>query len=213
MELDEKLSASPQVEPSQLSIQHSPATYHNFSQVFNTYILAATADKFFMIHQQAAHERIIYEALSTAMDGKAVATQQSLFPSTIELTPADAVLLTELLPDLQQLGYTIESFGKSTFVIQGTPADVSTGNEKAALEKILEQYKHFNAELKLPKREMLLRTVAWQQSIKTGASLSEREMEGLVNNLFQCQQPNASPSGRPTYVEFKREQLEKMFMR
>jgi DNA mismatch repair protein MutL len=213
MELDEKLSAPPQAETAQLTIHHSPFTYTNFSQVFNTYILACTADKFFMIHQQAAHERVLYEALSAAMEGKAVATQRSLFPSTIELAPADAVLLTELLPDLQQLGYNIEPFGRAAFVIQGTPADVSTGNEKAALEKILEQYKHFNAELKLPKREMLLRTVAWQQSIKTGTSLTEKEMESLVNDLFQCRQPNASPSGRPTYVEFRREQLEKMFMR
>jgi len=60
---------------------------------------------------------------------------------------------------------------------------------------------------------MLLRTLAWQGAVKTGTLLSEKEMEGLVNELFYCQQPNASPSGRPIYVEFKKEQLEKMFMR
>jgi len=60
---------------------------------------------------------------------------------------------------------------------------------------------------------MLLRTVAWQGAVKAGVSLSEREMEGIVTNLFACRQPNASPSGKPTYVEFKRDQLEKMFMR
>ena len=166
-----------------------------------------------LLHQQAAHERIIYERLVAALQGKPVATQRSLFPATIELTPADTVLLTELLPDLQQLGYTIEHFGKSAFVIQGTPADINTGDEKAALEKILEQYKHFSSELKLPKREMLLRTIAWQQAIKTGVSLSENEMESLVADLFSCGQPNATPSGRPTYIEFKKDRLEKMFMR
>jgi DNA mismatch repair protein MutL len=136
-----------------------------------------------------------------------------LFPASIELAPADAVLLTELLPDLQQMGYTIEPFGKTAFVIQGTPADVGTGNEKRVLEKILEQYKHFNSDLKLSKREMLLRTVAWQQAIKAGVSLMEREMRGLIEDLFACQQPNTTPSGRPTYMEFKKEQLEKMFGR
>lgn len=212
MELDDKLSSSP-VETTQLTTHHSPLTFQSFSQVFATYILAAATDKFLLIHQQAAHERIIYEKLAAAMNGKPMTTQRSLFPATIELAPADAVMLTELLPDLFQLGYVIEPFGKSAFVIQGTPADIETGNEKAALEKLLEQYKHFNTELKLQKREMLLRTLAWQGAVKTGTALSEKEMEGLVTDLFLCQQPNASPSGRPTYVEFKKDQLEKMFMR
>lgn len=183
------------------------------AQLFLSYILVPYADRFLVIHQQAAHERILYDRLVAALQGRPMATQRSLFPATIELTPVDAVLLTELLPDLQQLGYSIEHFGKSAFVIQGTPADIDTGNEKAALEKIIEQYKHFSSELKLPKREVLLRTVAWQQSVKTGVLLSEKEMESLVNDLFACGQPNASPSGRPTYLEFKKDGLEKMFMR
>jgi DNA mismatch repair protein MutL len=142
-----------------------------------------------------------------------VATQRSLFPVTIELTPADAVLLTELLPELLNMGYTIEPFGKNAFVIQGTPADVQSGNERIVLEKILDQYKHFNTDLKLSKREMLLRTVATQQAIKPGVGLGEKEMRNLVQDLFACAQPNATPSGRPVYLEFKKEQLEKMFGR
>jgi DNA mismatch repair protein MutL len=212
MDLDKTITEQPQLE-TQLTNHYSPLTTHIPTQLFLSYILIPAADKFFLIHQQAAHERIIYERLVNALQGKPVATQRSLFPATIELTPADAVLLTDLLPDLQQLGYSIEPFGRHAFVIQGTPADINTVNEKATLEKIIEQYKHFSSELKLPKREMLLRTVAWQQSIKTGISLSEKEMENLVTNLFQCGQPNASPSGRPTYLEFKKDGLEKMFMR
>jgi DNA mismatch repair protein MutL len=129
---------------------------------------------------------------------------------TVELTPSDSVLLNEMLPDLQQMGYTIEPFGKSAFVIQGTPADIKQGNERMVIEKILEQYKHFNTDLKLSKREMLLRTVAWQQAVKAGVSLTEREMQALIEDLFNCQQPNTTPSGRPTYMEFKKEQLDKM---
>jgi DNA mismatch repair protein MutL len=111
------------------------------------------------------------------------------------------------------MGYAIEPFGKSTFVIQGTPADMEVGNEKGALEKILEQYKHFNSDLKLSKREMLMRTIAAQQAVKPGTSLSEKEMQNLAQDLFACQTPNVTPSGRPTYLEFKKEQLEKMFGR
>jgi DNA mismatch repair protein MutL len=182
-------------------------------QLFSTYILFPAADKFYLIHQQAAHERVIYERLEAATLGKPVATQQSLFPVSLELTPQDAVLLTELLPDLQNLGYAIDPFGQSSFVIQGTPADMVTGNETTVLENILEHYKNFSNELKLSRREILLRTVAWQQAVKAGATLSEKEMARLAEDLFACRQPNATASGRPTYMEFGREQLEKMFTR
>jgi DNA mismatch repair protein MutL len=182
-------------------------------QLFNTYILIPVAQSFLLVHQQAAHERIIYERLSDALIGKPVATQRSLFPATIELAAADAILLQELLPDLVKMGYTIEPFGRSAFVIQGTPADLEQGNEKMALEKILEQYKHFSNELKLSKKEMLLRTVAWQQAVRSGTVLSEKEMQNLIAELFQCKQPNMSPTGRPTYLQFQKDQLDKMFIR
>jgi DNA mismatch repair protein MutL len=198
-----------------LSLHHSPSASLDFKpfQLFNTYVVMQGEEGFLLIHQQAAHERIIYDRLQKAMLGKAIATQQNLFPSTIELTPADAVLLAELLPELQQFGYAIEPFGKQAFVIQGTPADTLLGNEKQALEQLLEQYKHFSSELKFSKREVLLRSVAWQQSVKPGTVLGEREMQRLIEDLFNCSQPNSTPSGKPTYLEFKKEQLEKMFGR
>ena len=213
LDFDEPNSLTTHYSP--LTIEDSPLTIDSskLTQLFNTYILVPAIKGFLLVHQQSAHERVIYERLMVALQGKPVATQRSLFPATIELTPADAVLLTELLPDLQQMGYAIEPFGKTAFVIQGTPADVDSGNEKLVLEKILEQYKHFNSDLKLSKREMLLRTVAWQQAIKGGVALAEREMQKLIQDLFACQQPNTTPSGRPTYLEFKKEQLEKMFGR
>lgn len=203
-------------QPVWAAASQSPYTLHEdtqLSQLFGAYILFPVLHGFLLVHQQSAHERILYERLTTALQGKPVATQRSLFPATIELTPADAVLLTELLPELQPMGYTIEPFGKHAFVIQGTPADVDSGNEKLVLEKILDQYKHFNTDLKLSKREMLLRTVATQQAIKAGTPLTDKEMRNLIQDLFACRQPNATPSGRPTYLEFKKEQLEKMFGR
>jgi len=180
-------------------------------QLHNEYILSQTANGFILINQQAAHERIIYERLQEAAKGKTVATQRSMFPVTIELAPADSVLLEELMIDLQQLGYMIEPFGKNTYVVQGTPADMVQGNEKQVIDSLLEQFKHFSNDIKFSKREKLIRSLAWQQSIKAGRQLSEKEMEALVEDLFKCKQPNASPDGNPTYLEFKKDQLEKMF--
>ena len=140
-----------------------------------------------------------------------VATQRSIFPVTFELAPADSVLLEELMSDLQQLGYIVEPFGKDTFIIQGTPADLEQGNEKMVIERLLEQYKHFSSELKFSKREKLIRSLAKQEAIKPGQQLTEKEMEALVTGLFRCAQSNSTPDGKPIYFEFRLEQLEKMF--
>ncbi len=196
-----------------VSIEMENEARGNLLQLFNMYILVPLRDRFYLVHQQYAHERVIYERLSASMNGKAIITQRSLFPATFEPSQQDAALLHELLPDLRQMGYLVEPFGKNAFVIQGTPADVEAGNEKMILEKILEQYKHFNTELSLTRREKLMRTIAWQQSIKSGMPLGEKEMKNLVQELFQCGQPNISPSGRPSFIELHKGQLEKMFSR
>lgn len=189
-----------------------PNTDHLF-QIHNSYIVVQNDKGYLLINQQNAHERILYERFINAVDGKPIATQQSLFPATMELAAADAVLLKELLPDLNHLGYLLEPFGNNTFVIQGTPADVNEGNEKTAIEKMLEQYKHFSSDLKFNKREKLLRSLALQQSIKAGTSLTDKEMKALAEALFGCATPNITPNGKPTYLEFKKEELDKMFGR
>lgn len=192
--------------------QQRPTT-ENLFQLHNSYIAVQTERGYYLVHQQNAHERILYERFALAIEGKPMATQQSLFPATIELTTADAVLLKDLLPDINHLGYQLEPFGNNTFVIQGTPADVNQGNEKTAIEKMLEQYKHFSNDLKFSKREKLLRTLSLQQSVKAGISLTEKEMKNLINDLFNCSMPSSTANGKPTYLEFKKEELDKLFGR
>jgi DNA mismatch repair protein MutL len=196
---------------SPLPIIHSRFTIHG--QIHNSYIIAQNDSGFLLIHQQNAHERVLYERFINATDGKPIAIQQSLFPSTLQLTASDAVVINELLPDLHSLGYQLEPFGNNAFVIQGTPADVLQGNEKTAIEKMLEQYKHFSTDLKYNKREKLLRSLAWQQSIKSNTSLTQKEMQALVEDLFNCSLPNSTPNGKPTYTEFKKTELDKLFGR
>ncbi|MET0638291.1 MAG: DNA mismatch repair endonuclease MutL [Chitinophagaceae bacterium] len=183
------------------------------SQLLNTYIVTSRGSGFILVHQQAAHERILYEQMKTAAEGTAIASQQTMFPSTLELTPADAVILEELLPDLRQLGYIVEPFGRQSFVIQGTPADVEAGNEKFILDILLEQFKHFSTDVKFSKREKLLRSLARQQAVKAGTRLTEREMRQLVADLFRTVSFHITPDGSPTFTEFTKEALEKMFNR
>jgi DNA mismatch repair protein MutL len=195
------------------AINEQRPTTENLLQLHNSFIVVQTNRGYYLVHQQNAHERILYERFALAVEGKPIATQQSLFPATIELHAGDAVLLKELLPDMNHLGYQLEPFGNNTFVIQGTPADVNQGNEKTAIEKMLEQYKHFSNDLKYSKREKLLRSLALQQSIKAGTSLSDKEMKVLVEDLFNCAVPNSTANGKPTYLEFKKDELDKLFGR
>lgn len=195
------------------TINEQRPTTDNLLQLHNSFIVVQTNRGYYLVHQQNAHERILYERFALAVEGKPIATQQSLFPATIELNAGDAVLLKELLPDMNHLGYQLEPFGNNTFVIQGTPADVNQGNEKTAIEKMLEQYKHFSNDLKYSKREKLLRSLALQQSIKAGISLTDKEMKVLVEDLFNCAVPNSTANGKPTYLEFKKDELDKLFGR
>ncbi len=182
-------------------------------QVHDSFINFENRNGFIAIHQQNAHERILYEKFSKALKGKPVPIQRSLFPISLQLTPADAVLMQDLLPDLYLLGYQVEPFGQHAFVIQGSPANVPEGNEKAQLENMLEQFKHFTIEVSFSKREKLLRSMAWQQAVKAGTPLSKEESHNLLEDLFACTISNSTPNGKPIYLEFKKEELNKMFGR
>lgn len=181
------------------------------TQLLNTYIVASTDKGFVLIHQHAAHERILYERYIQAIEGHPVAIQRSLFPATLQLSAQDAFLLNELLADLSQLGYLVEQFGNNSYVVQGTPADIENGNEKLAIENLLEQYKHFSNDIRLSKREKLIRSAANQHAVKAGKPLKEKEIKLLVDELCKCSVPNVTAAGCPTYIEFKKDYLEKMF--
>ncbi len=182
-------------------------------QLHNTYIIATTQSGFLVVHQQLAHERVLYERYSMAAHGKNMPTQQSLFPVTLELAGADAALLIDLLPDLSAIGYQVEPDGNNGFVIQGIPADILAGNEKHAIELLIEQFKHFSSDISFSKREKLVRCMARQQAIKSGQSLTQKEMLALIEDLFTCGSPNVTPTGSPTYLEFKEDYLDRMFGR
>ena len=194
-------------------LHKQPDVEYPLMQIHKSYIVTQRQSGFLLVHQQNAHERVLYERYLHAVAGKPIATQQSLFPTTLELSATDAVLLQELLPDMKELGYQLEPFGQYTFVLQGTPADIDSGDEKSAIEKIIEQYKHFSAELKFTKREKLIRSMALQKSIKINTVLTQKEMQQLISDLFACEISNATPNGKPTYMSFDKEELDKMFGR
>lgn len=182
-------------------------------QLHFTYIVAPTNRGYILVQQQLAHERVLYERFAKAASGKPMSSQRSLFPQALELSAQDAALMADLLPDLEMLGYLIERSGHQGFLINGTPADLEAGNEKVVIEQLLEQFKHFSGDLKFSRREKLIRSLSWQQAVKAGTALTEKEMKALVTDLFQCRQHNVTAGGSPTYIEFKKDYLEQLFKR
>ncbi len=179
-------------------------------QLHQTYIIAPTKSGIIIIHQQLAHERVLYEKYQRT-SAQPHATQKSLFPVVLELSASDAVLLQEMVEDLANIGYEIEAFGQNSFIIQGIPADVLAGNEKNAIELLLEQFKHFSADLKFSKREKLIRCMARQMAIKAGQNLGQKEMHSLIESLSECDIPNTTASGAPTFIEFNEDYLDRLF--
>ena len=181
-------------------------------QLHNRFIISQIKSGFMLIDQQAAHERILFERFLEHLESRQGASQQSLFPQTITLNAVDFELVKELLTDIQSLGFQIREFGKNTMIIEGVPADIGKNiSELEILEHLLEGFKNNQSALKLNKRDSLARALARNTSIKSGQILSSEEMNLLIDELFACEMPNTSLSGKPVISTFTIEELVQRF--
>lgn len=182
-------------------------------QLHLTYIVTQIKSGMVVVDQQAAHERILYEQYLNLLENKAGASQQFLFPLTLELNPTDFALVMELEPEIRALGFIFNVFGKSSIVIEGIPADIQGGNEKNLFEGLLEQFKLNQSELKIDRKENLARSLARRSALKAGTRLSAMEMNTLIDKLFACRTPNYSPDGNATFVILDMDKISKLFNR
>jgi DNA mismatch repair protein MutL len=180
-------------------------------QLHNKYIVTQIKSGMALIDQQAAHERIYYEKYLNMLQNKFGASQQFLFPSSIELSPNDFALLMEMEEEIKSLGFVYSVFGKNTIVVNGIPADIPHANEKNLFESLIEQYKQNQSELKLEKKENLARSLAKRSAIRQGIKLSLTEMNSLIDQLFACKMPTYAPNGNLTLVLMTMEKIASMF--
>ena len=181
-------------------------------QLHHRYIVSAIKSGWILVDQQAAHERILYEGFLSTLREKPAATQQSLFPQTIDLAHADAELMQSLVPELNQLGFDLEAFGGGSFIVRGIPAELAGRNsELELLEGLLEQYKT-NVDYQSEGHERLARGLARTAAIKRGTALEEAEMRSLIDRLFACAQPRVAPNGRKCYVRYELAEVERLFV-
>lgn len=180
-------------------------------QLHNKYILSPIKSGFLIIEQQGAHERVLFERFVNAMEKHRSASQQMLFPVTIELPAADMELVKELKEEIHALGFDLSEFGKNTVAVQGIPAEAAGSDAAALLEHLLENYKENLSELKLNKKENLARAMARELCIRQGKALSAAEMSNLIDELFACNMPYSAPNGRPVVSTYTMEDLDKRF--
>lgn len=182
-------------------------------QLHNKYILSQIKSGLMLIDQQAAHERILYERFSANLEDRKGASQQSLFPQTVTLSPNDYELAKSLLDDIKSLGFEVREFGRNTLVIEGIPVDLGSNqvNETQLFEHLIEGFKNSQQELKLDKRDALARSMARNSAIKSGVVLGQEEMNMLIEQLFACKMPNFSISGKPVIQTMTMMEVDKKF--
>lgn len=176
-------------------------------QLANQYIVSQLANGIVIIDQQTASERILYERYSRQLQQHVGPTQQELFPQTLQFTSSDFSIINEMIDDIRSLGFDLREFGKNTFVLHGTPADVTGGSEAQTIESLLEQFKNLQSHLKLDRRESLARAMAKNAAVKTGKSLSQKEMKNMIDALFSCEKPYLSIEGKSTMVLVSEKEL------
>jgi DNA mismatch repair protein MutL len=185
----------------------------NIWQLHERYILTPVKSGILVIDQQRAHERILFEKYVRAIEQHNAHVQQLLFPETLEFSPSDSAIVSALLEDFNALGFDLRSFGSNTYVVHGIPAGTEEKGCVELLEGVLETYKLNEQELHLAPRENMARSMAKQAAIKAGRSLTVVEMRALVDELFACEMPSHAPDGKPAFINFPIDELDRRFKR
>lgn len=184
-----------------------------YIQLNGRYIASSIKSGLMLIDQQAAHERILFEKFMQNIEVHKGASQQCLFPQTVDLNAGDFAIALSLLDDLKSLGFDIRPFGKQTLVIEGIPVELGSAKvqETQLIEQLIEHYKNASQNIELDHRTQLARSLAKNSALKAGTILSTEEMNNLIDELFACESPNFSLQGKPIIQTITLEELDKKF--
>ena len=184
----------------------------HFWQIHNRYILSQIKSGLTIIDQHAAHERILYEKALWSREIRGSASQQLLFPQTIQLIPEDMIILTEILSHLEKIGFGIRQFGGNTVIVDSIPVELRSGQETEVVREILDEYKE-NRTKSENTWHAVAASYACKAAIKSGDSLSQQEMANLFDQLFATKDPYFCPHGRPIVVNLTLDEIDKRFGR
>jgi DNA mismatch repair protein MutL len=184
------------------------------AQVHETYIVAQTRDGIVIVDQHAAHERLVYERMKAELDAGGVARQALLIPEVVELDPAEADRVLARAPELAELGLVVEPFGGGAVLVRETPALLGECDAAGLVRDIADDLAEHGAALALKERlGEVCGTLACRGSVRAGRRLSAAEMNALLRQMEVTPHAGQCNHGRPTYVELKLADIERLFGR
>ena len=214
----ELAEASARFDPPVAEPVNDEATSHPLgaarAQVHENYIIAQTENGVVIVDQHAAHERLVYERLKSQREANGVAAQALLIPEIVDLSDGDAQLLLDHAETLSGLGLTIEPFGGGAIAVRETPAVLGAVNATALLKDILDELHDLGASQRLQSRiDAVLSRMACHGSIRSGRRMRPDEMNALLREMERTPLSGQCNHGRPTYVELKLSDIERLFGR
>jgi DNA mismatch repair protein MutL len=184
------------------------------TQIHETYIVSQTRDGLIVVDQHAAHERIVYEKLKASLERNGVQRQILLIPEIVELDEATVEQLVDRAEELAQFGLAIESFGPGAIAVRETPSLLGKANGAGLLRDLAEHMAEWDEALPLERRLMhVAATMACHGSVRAGRRLKPEEMNALLREMEDTPNSGQCNHGRPTYVELKLSDIEKLFGR
>lgn len=183
-------------------------------QVHETYIVAQTADGIVLVDQHAAHERLVYERMKKAMAERGVARQLLLIPEVVDLDEAEAERLAVRAGELAELGFVLEAFGPGAVVVREVPAIFGKLDVTGLVRDLADDLAELDEALSLKERlEEVCGTIACHGSVRAGRRLTAEEMNALLREMEATPHSGQCNHGRPTYVELKLSDIERLFGR
>jgi DNA mismatch repair protein MutL len=184
------------------------------AQIHENYIISQTKTGFIIVDQHAAHERLVYEKLKGQMENNGVVSQALLIPEIVELSETEIEQLFDFDDDFKRLGLVIERFGGNAIAVRETPAILGTLDAKKLLHDILDELCDLQATSGLKGRiEAILSRIACHGSIRSGRQMRAEEMNALLREMESTPHSGQCNHGRPTYVELKLSDIERLFGR
>ena len=183
-------------------------------QVHENYIIAQTEDSVVIVDQHAAHERLVYEKLKKQMAASSVARQVLLIPEIIELSSSDITTLITAKAQLFKSGLVLEEFGDNAIIVHETPALLGDFNVKSLILDIMDELSNSGNSKKLEEEiTSILSRTACHGSIRSGRRLNQEEMNALLREMEVTPYSGQCNHGRPTYIELKLKDIERLFGR
>jgi len=184
------------------------------AQVHETYIIAQTADGMVIVDQHAAHERLVYERMKAQMAGEGVRRQALLIPEIVELSEEEALRVLDRADELLVMGLEVEPFGRGAVAVRATPAIFGEMDVKGLIRDLADDFAEYEAGLALKERmEEVMGNMACRGSVRAGRRLTADEMNALLRQMEVTPHSGQCNHGRPTYVELKLADIEKLFGR